>query len=219
MQFALNKKLEHCALQCGHHQSTSPIKGPSLRDKLTLSSQILAQTLLRREFSTGLLQVYDFYSNDAAPFLELQSYFSYQPYTARVSSFHLWAHKAITLYCYIFDINSSLSSTFSQCSALINMSSISSLLQVTFPFPVTFCFLFFLFACELFWRSLPISTSRWITVLYRILLELSSSAVGSHEVMDSNCQPPPSGLQSMDTHTLRFYINLVYDWPHLQGGS
>ena len=54
---------------------------------------------------------------------------------------------------------------------------------------------------------------------YRILVELSSNAVNTHDVMDSKCQPPPGGLQLIDTHTLMFYINprTVYDWPHLQG--
>ena len=58
---------------------------------------------------------------------------------------------------------SSLSSMFSLCSAIINAFSTSSSLQVPFPSPVTFYFLFFLFACELFWRGLPIATSCWIT--------------------------------------------------------
>ena len=73
---------------------------------------------------------------------------------------------------------------FSLCSSIINASSTNSSLQVPFPFPATFCFLFFLFACELCWRCLPIATSCWITC-YHILVELSSFAVGFHELMDS----------------------------------
>ena len=30
-------------------------------------------------------------------------------------------------------------------------------------------------------------------------------------------QPPPGGLQSMDTHTLMLFIDPVYDWPRLKG--
>ena len=60
---------------------------------------------------------------------------------------------------------SSLSSMFSLCSAIISASSTSSSLQVPFPSPIIFCFLFFLFACELFWRGWPLATSCWITCI------------------------------------------------------
>ena len=84
----------------------------------------------------------------------------------------------------VWSFISSSSSKFSLCSAIINASSTSSSLKVPFPSPVILCFSFFLFACELFWRGWPLATSR-LDYLYYILVELSSFAVGFHELMDS----------------------------------
>ena len=63
----------------------------------------------------------------------------------------------------VWNFISGLSSMFSLCSAIINASSTSSSLKVPLPSPVIFCFLFFLFACELFWRGWPLATSCWTT--------------------------------------------------------
>ena len=106
---------------------------------------------------------------------------------------------------------------FSLCSAIINASSTSSSLKVPLPSPVIFCFLFFLFACELFLERLA-ARHQLLDYLFYILVKLSSFAVGFHELMDcKKCQPFPGGLQSMATHTLLLYINPVSDWPHLRG--
>ena len=65
----------------------------------------------------------------------------------------------------VWSFISRLSSMFSFCSANINASSTSSSLKVPFPSPVIFCFLFFLFACEPFWRGWPLATSCWTTCI------------------------------------------------------
>ena len=57
---------------------------------------------------------------------------------------------------------------FSLCSAItfsMRPAPVAYLIQVPFPSPVIFCFLFFLFACELFWRGLPIANSCWMTCI------------------------------------------------------